>query len=398
MKTEAFSCKREELAIAGEVYRPDREEGKLPAVIICHGFGGNYESNRHYAEAFAQTGYAAVIFDFCGGGIPSRSEGKTEEMSVLTEKEDLKAVIGAVSKLPYVDPENITLMGCSQGGFVCAMTAQELQEKVRRLILIYPALCIPDDSRRGQMILARFDPRNIPEIVDCGPMKLGRRYVTDVQHMNVYDEIREYRGPVLIVHGSEDELVPVSYSQEAYRQYLKTHGEIPGANCQLALIDGGNHGFWGPRQASWEKYVIFAIRKFLEGKTLLLNVDVRLQEGKEEQLADGGKRVELYFEGHSESGFFTGDVVTPAYDEQIFHGDEPDTCCADYIVEGTDYTGKPCKVHITNRMLPGKDRDWDTGWKPQVQTDSQALAWINALDCETYAEGREVGPHIHIWG
>lgn len=46
-----------------------------------------------YAEKMAAAGIAAFIFDYNGGGVGSKSSGKSTEMSVLTEIKDLKAVI-----------------------------------------------------------------------------------------------------------------------------------------------------------------------------------------------------------------------------------------------------------------------------------------------------------------
>ena len=398
MIREEFFCKRDDLTIRGFLNRPDDDSVKYPAVILSHGFMGSHKDMEAYAGMFAGMGYVAVAFDFNGGGTCSQSDGRTTDMSVLTEKEDLKAVIRAAASLPFVDEQDIMLIGFSQGGFVSALTARELQEKIRRLILVYPAFCIPDDAGRGRMILARFDPENIPDTIECGPMLLGKKYVTDVLGMDPFKETRDYRGPVLIIHGTEDDLVLPSYSHRAYKSYLETHGNAPSKNCQLVLIDGGNHGFYGPDAKAWDKYVRFAIQKFLEGRTLYFNVDVRLTEREEEPLANGGRRIRLYFEGHSSSGFFEGDVQTPAYDEQICYGETPDTCCASYTLEGTDYCNHKCRVHITNRMLPGRDRDWQLDWKPQIQTDSELLSVVNTLKCETYAEERSMGPHIHIWG
>ena len=55
-------------------------------------------------------------------------------------------------------------MGCSQGGFVSALfAAAHPNVVVSRLILFYPALCIPEDARRGKMLMYAFDPSNIPE-------------------------------------------------------------------------------------------------------------------------------------------------------------------------------------------------------------------------------------------
>ena len=48
----------------------------------------------------AEMGYVAFTFDFCGGSaMCGKSDGKTTEMSVLTETKDLKAVIEYVRKI-----------------------------------------------------------------------------------------------------------------------------------------------------------------------------------------------------------------------------------------------------------------------------------------------------------
>ncbi len=126
------------------------------------------------------------------------------------------------------------LMGCSQGGFVSALTAAKHPDIVNKLVLFYPALCIPDDARAGKMMWARFDPKNIPDTFQCGPMKLGKCYAADVVDMDPYEKIKTYAGPVLIVHGTEDRIVHPSYAQRAQKCY---------PNAQLHLIEGGAHGF-----------------------------------------------------------------------------------------------------------------------------------------------------------
>lgn len=56
----------------------------------------------------AEMGYLfAFTFDFCGGSamLSGKSDGKTTEMSVLTETKDLEAVIEYVRNLSYTDSE-----------------------------------------------------------------------------------------------------------------------------------------------------------------------------------------------------------------------------------------------------------------------------------------------------
>ena len=232
-----FHCYRNCLRIRGTVFFPEGGEN-LPAAVVSHGFMSNRRSVFPYARALAEAGFAAFCFDFCGGGLICASEGSRRNMSVLTEVEDLKQVIRFALNQPDTDGKTLILMGCSQGGTVSALTAAELKEAVRGLILLYPALSIPDDARKGQMIGAKFDPEHIPDRLQCGPMPLGRRYVEDVIGMDINQAIAGYTGSVRILHGDRDEIVDAEYSRQAARAWCNA-----GADVRCTIIRGGDHGF-----------------------------------------------------------------------------------------------------------------------------------------------------------
>lgn len=239
-----FECKRDNLTIRGTEYRP---QGKnLPIAIVCHGFMAFQDTVKHYTIQLAELGYAAYCFDFCGGSVAKgKSDGKTTEMSVLTEVRDLEAVIEHIRTLPYVNPDKIFLMGCSQGGFVSALVASKNKYPIEKLSLFYPALCIPDDARAGKMMMAKFDPQNVPEILHCGPMKLGRCYPTDVMYIDPFEEIKSYNGQVLIVHGTADKIVNLDYSKRAVEIYKRTtpKGMDVENRVRFHIIEGGAHMF-----------------------------------------------------------------------------------------------------------------------------------------------------------
>lgn len=239
-----FECKKDALTIRGTVYHP--KEDHLPIAIVCHGFMAWQDSVKHYAAFLAEMGYAAFTFDFCGGSaMCGKSDGKTTEMSVLTETKDLEAVIEYVRNLSYTDSEKILLMGCSQGGFVSALVAAKNNFPIEKLVLFYPALCIPDDARAGKMMMAKFDPQNVPDTFRCGLMKLGRCYAMDVMQMDAFAEIKNYAGRVCIVHGTKDKIVDVSYAKRAAEAYKSTMpiGMQESKRVQLHFIDGGGHMF-----------------------------------------------------------------------------------------------------------------------------------------------------------
>lgn len=239
-----FSCKRDGLTIRGTEYKSDGEN--LPIAIVCHGFMSWQDTVKHYAQLLAEMGYTAYCFDFNGGSVmKSQSEGKTTEMSVLTEIKDLEAVIEHLRTLPYVNPEKIFLMGCSQGGFVSAMVAAKNKYPIEKLSLFYPALCIPDDVRAGKMLMAKIDPDNVPETFRSGPMKLGRCYVDDAKDIDPYEKIKDYKGQVLIVHGTADQIVNLDYSYRAVEAYKSTKPEdMPDEKrVRLHIIEDGAHSF-----------------------------------------------------------------------------------------------------------------------------------------------------------
>ncbi len=240
----AFSCVREGLTIRGTAFRPAGE--RLPAAIVCHGFMANESSVRQYALPLAEMGYTVFTFDFCGGSAENnKSDGTSKEMSVLTEVKDLEAVIAYVRSLPYVDSDRLMLMGCSQGGFVSALTAAKQPDAIKRLVLVFPALCIPDDARAGHMMFADFDPANLPDEIPCGPMLLGSCYPGAVLGMDPFAEIKPYQGRVLLIHGDRDDLVRLSYSQRALESYREScpEGMTPEERAQLCIIQEGGHGF-----------------------------------------------------------------------------------------------------------------------------------------------------------
>ncbi|WNS46093.1 alpha/beta fold hydrolase [Paenibacillus sp. MMS20-IR301] len=374
-----FSCTRDSLTIRGTAFIPEGTE--LPAIIVSHGFGGNSRDLFDYCRVLAAWGYAAYCYDFCGGSAPGegRSDGAATGMTVLTECGDLKAVMEYVKSQPYADAGKITLLGFSQGGFVSALSAAKHPDEVEALILIYPALCIPDDARKGALGGSSYDVGNVPDIIDCGIMKLGKRFHETVADMDPYEEITPYKGPVLLMHGTEDQVVDYKYAVKACDSYL------PG-QCQLQLIQEAGHSFTEQQSVS----ALVSIQQFLLGKKEILTIRVQIT-GVEIRKEEGSYRQSaVLFTGNSSSSFFTGHIMPGAVDVQEHVDDLLVSIRAAYTLEGTDYTGKQCRIHIVNQSVDGE-------WKPAIDTDSRALAFLNQEDLTAGLEGYTDGLTVRIY-
>ena len=259
IQEQLFRCKRDGLTIRGAQYLPNnfKENEKYPAVIVSHGFTGNYMEMAEYCRDFAKMGYVTYSFSFCGGSSLEvddrlKSDGKTTDMTILTEVEDLIAVKNYVKSQPFVDTENLILAGFSQGGFVSGLTAAKCGEEIKKLIMIYPALCIPDHARSGCLAGASYDPQNVPEMIDCGGTVLGKKFHETVAGMDSYVELSAYHGPVFILQGLEDDIVNYSYAIRAKENYAENQ-------CHLELIQNLGHGF---NKEQWAN-AFARIRQFL---------------------------------------------------------------------------------------------------------------------------------------
>src|SRR2546423_8736529 len=108
-----------------------------PCVVMAHGFCGTRDSGLlTYAEAFAEAGVDALVFDYRGFGA---SEGTPRQLvSYRRQRQDYHAAIAAARRLPGVDPDRIVVWGYSySGGHVIAVAARD--GRVAAAIALTPA-------------------------------------------------------------------------------------------------------------------------------------------------------------------------------------------------------------------------------------------------------------------
>ena len=217
--------------IFGELFTPaqniQKRNAQRPIAIIAHGFNGTFDYGRNYFKTMESLGYDCYTFDFPCGSVRSRSDNNTLNMSILDEVSDLKAIVTHFRKQGH---RHIVLIGESQGGLVSALTAAELKDKVSQLVLVFPALCIPDNWRERYPRL-----QDIQDVTELWGVKMGRRFFEEIHDMRPLDLIGQYRGPVLIVQGDADRVVSMDDSRRAQQLYH------PGTH--LHVIPGAGHGF-----------------------------------------------------------------------------------------------------------------------------------------------------------
>ena len=237
-RTQEYAVRGPEGGIAFEVTLPDgfdTAKDRCPMVILMHGIfsSKDYGPMPQLAKGLAKAGIASIRFDFDGHG---RSEGRKQDMTIEKELADAQAIWNHVKSLPYVS--SIGLLGHSQGGVIASMTAGRLAAEngaiPSGLVLLAPGSVIKEACQGGKFFNARFDPKNPPEYIRCwGMYKLGRDYLVTTQQLDIYGTAATYTGPVLLLHGDRDGIVPMWCSE----RFLQTYGD----HATLQVVEGENH-------------------------------------------------------------------------------------------------------------------------------------------------------------
>lgn len=78
-------------------------------------------------------------------------------------------------------------------------------------------------------------------------MTVGRAYFEPLVGYDIYRAISSYDRDVLLIHGDEDDIVPLSYSERAAEVY---------PSAELKVISGAGHGFYGDDAKLATEYIL----------------------------------------------------------------------------------------------------------------------------------------------
>lgn len=214
---------------------------KHGVAIVSHGFNGTHHFARDYFNTLNSLGYEVYTFDYPDGSVYSRSGNNTMNMSVITQKEALKTIVSHFMSQENIDKDRIILIGESQGGFISGLAAAELGNNISGLILIYPAFIIADNWNSHYPDIAA-----IPDTTKLWDVPLGRKFFMELRDINISEAMESYKGPVMIVQGDADVIVPLDSSIRAKKIY---------PDAELKIIPGAGHGFNHEQRIISNQYV-----------------------------------------------------------------------------------------------------------------------------------------------
>lgn len=203
---------------------------KCPLALVIHGLTGYMEETHIKAAArtFNEVGIASLRVEMFGHGM---SEGDFEQHNLFKWLNGVMAAMKYIRGLDFAT--DLYVCGHSQGGLTALLTAGMYPDAFDAAILLSPASGIPELARKGKLFKEGFDPCAIPDYIFVSETeKVTADYIRAMQLIDEDDAVRRYKKPVLIVHGDEDEALPVSSSERLAGLY---------EDARLVVIKGDDH-------------------------------------------------------------------------------------------------------------------------------------------------------------
>jgi len=212
------------------LYEPGSNRTKT--IIVCaHGLFSNKKSMtyREFTEAMKKLGIATLVFDFYGHG---ESSGKTEGITISIGISNILTALKYVKSLGY---RNVGILGSSFGGICSIMAAS--RTKISFMMLKAPVVFNYKEVISNKRIDVKKWRKDGKILYDNGKF-LGYKFYADSTRYNGYTAARKIKIPVIIVHGSRDEIVPIEQSKKVSRIFK---------NCRLVVLKGATHNFTRPQ-------------------------------------------------------------------------------------------------------------------------------------------------------
>ena len=221
--------------LCGILSKPSYAKEKI--VILCHGFSSSKDSrtNVELEKIFNAHGLATFRFDFYGHG---ESEGKFEEVTLSEAAHDIERAFSFLQKRGF---REISLVGSSFGGAAAVLTAS--RTAIRALALKSPVFDYKKKTvvQKGKQFVQQWKKEGYVDY-DSGhlgrKLKIGYSFFDDFGNYDLFKVSRHIRVPVIIVHGDNDDVVPVEQSIAAAKSFL---------DCRLEILKGVNHDYVGEK-------------------------------------------------------------------------------------------------------------------------------------------------------
>jgi len=208
-----------------------------PTLIWCGGLKSDMEGSKatHLHDWAIEEGRSYIRFDYFGHGV---SSGEFRDGTISRWAADVVRIIDELTK------GDVILVGSSMGGWASLLAALQRPDRVKGLLLIAPApdftqkLTWAEWSEEQKAALEKDGIVYVPSDYD-EPYEYSRVLMEDGKQNQILDAPIKFEGPVRILQGAADPVVPWDYS----RQILDI---ITSQDVDYTLVKNGDHSLSAP--------------------------------------------------------------------------------------------------------------------------------------------------------
>lgn len=212
------------------------ERSKLPLLVFPHGGPAAYDSIRFnwWAQYFARRGYLVLQPNFRGStgfGIKFRNAGEKEWGRKM--QSDLTDGVNALVKAGSADPERVCIMGASYGGYAALAGGAFTPNLYRCIIAVNGVSDLPDMLRYVTRRAGRDHWVTNYWKRTVGDSKEEREKLKELSPARFADD---FSAPVLLLHGKDDTVVPLSQSRKMQKALEKA-----GKTVEMVTLKSEDH-------------------------------------------------------------------------------------------------------------------------------------------------------------
>jgi len=224
-----------------DVYYTETIHNK-PVVVFCHGYKGfkDWGAWHLVAKQFAAAGFCFVKFNFSHNGgtlkepidFPDTEAFSNNNYSI--ELDDVKRVID------FLNVDQISLIGHSRGGGIALIKSEE-DSRVNKVITWAGVSDYKKRFQEGSNEFKNWKKTGITFIENTRTKQqlphlwqFYEDFIKNEYRLTIKRAATELKKPCLIIHGDEDQVVPIEEAQALHKWIV---------NSELSIVEGANHVF-----------------------------------------------------------------------------------------------------------------------------------------------------------
>lgn len=218
---------------------PARDGEPGPAVLLVHGWESARDRTLQNALVLHAAGFHVLTLDIRGHG-----DNPAEELPLTAGEFGADALAGARYLLGREGVTRVAVLGHSMGG-IGALLAAAAEPRVAAVV----AISTPADPYRLTRQTFHLANLPLPDVIAYPLAWLTTRVFLaprghDVRSVSATDAVARYRGPVLLVHGTDDLVVPPAHLERLARAARAARSSDPAAApVDVLSIQGGHHSW-----------------------------------------------------------------------------------------------------------------------------------------------------------